>query len=220
MVEKLTRYGLLDFLHVRLRPRGYLEIGVQHGDSLRLARCPAIGIDPYPLTTLYPNSTVVHTVTSDEFFANHEPPLISHPIDLAFIDGMHLFEYALRDFMNIEKWANQRTVVVFDDVLPYTQEMASREQCPGDWTGDVWKVFAILGSVRPDLTMVLADTFPTGALLVWNLDPMNTDLQEQYDYSVDLFKDIDKVPDYIISRDVAQDGGRAAEAACEWVEAL
>ena len=39
----------LDFLarlHAAVRPGAYLEIGVRHGDSLALAECPALGVDP------------------------------------------------------------------------------------------------------------------------------------------------------------------------------
>ena len=36
-------------------------------------------------------------------------------MDLAFIDGLHLFEFSLRDFMNVEKLAHPGSVVVFDD---------------------------------------------------------------------------------------------------------
>ena len=39
----------LDFLrglHEAVRPRAYLEIGLRHGDSLALADCPALGVDP------------------------------------------------------------------------------------------------------------------------------------------------------------------------------
>ena len=35
----------------------------------------------------------------------HVPPDEPAPtLDLVFIDGMHLFEYALRDFMNVERY--------------------------------------------------------------------------------------------------------------------
>ena len=37
---------LLARLHRALEPRNYLEIGVRRGDSLALATCPVIGIDP------------------------------------------------------------------------------------------------------------------------------------------------------------------------------
>ena len=33
-------------LHEAVRPRAYLEIGLRHGDSLALADCPSLGVDP------------------------------------------------------------------------------------------------------------------------------------------------------------------------------
>ena len=33
-------------VHEVLEPPTYLEIGIRHGDSLALARCPSIGVDP------------------------------------------------------------------------------------------------------------------------------------------------------------------------------
>ena len=131
-----TRHEFLAMLHANLKPRGYLEIGVLFGDSLRLAQCPAIGIDPDPRIR-YHLSSQVYATTSDDFFSvDHTRELLTFDIDLAFIDGEHLYEYALRDFMNIERYSNPRTVIVFDDVLPRNQAEAAREQCPGDWTGD------------------------------------------------------------------------------------
>jgi len=172
----------LEFLrkaHEIIQPRGYLEIGVRSGDSLRLAQCPAIGVDPNPAPfSLQPNHSL-SVATSDEFFDRGLSLALTSgefQVDFAFIDGMHLVENALRDFTNIEKYSNGRTIVAFDDVLPYNQAIASREQPPGDWTGDVWKIYKILKDVRPDLALILVDTSPTGMLFVTNLDRNSTTL--------------------------------------------
>lgn len=168
----VTRHEFLAQLHATLRPRGYLEVGVQHGTSLALAKCLAVGIDPAPmLQGHFPGTTQVYQTTSDDFFFTSHRPLehsfrVLATLDLAFIDGMHLFEYALRDFENIEQHANSRTVVVFDDVLPRNQHEAARDQCPGDWTGDVWKVPRLLESFR-NLKIHVVNTTPTGTAVVY-----------------------------------------------------
>jgi hypothetical protein len=200
-------------LHTALKPRGYLEIGVQHGTSLALAQCPAIGIDPAPMLQGHVKDTRLFTMTSDEFFEKSEPEwqqdYMPH-IDLAFIDGMHLAEFALRDFMNVERYANPRTVIVFDDVLPRNQHEASREQCPGDWTGDVWKVPPLLRIYRPDLKILAVDTEPTGTCVVYNLNPTSKKLRNLYQVVLDnmLLGDQD-VPQFVLTRE----GSVSAEAA-------
>lgn len=42
----MNRHQLLAELHACLRPRNYLEIGVNDGQSLRLSRVPTIAVDP------------------------------------------------------------------------------------------------------------------------------------------------------------------------------
>lgn len=197
----MTRHQFLAHLHELLQPRGYLEIGVHQGDSLILAQCPALGVDPEPVMRrhLRPNERVAMG-TSDHVFANAERESLG-TIDLAFIDGMHLYEFALRDFMGVETWANLRTVVVFDDVLPRNQAEAARVQCPGDWTGDVWKVTNLLSTYRPDLELRLVDTAPTGTLVAWNLDPGNLILHDLYDTIMDMKLDqFNEVPPDVINR--------------------
>lgn len=215
----MTRHEFLVELHDLLQPRAYLEIGVHLGDSLRLAQCTALGIDPSPALRrhLRPNETVA-VATSDRFFETAYDEALSLT-DLAFIDGMHLFEFALRDFMGVEAWGNSRTVVVFDDVLPRNQQEAAREQCPGDWTGDVWKVYNILRLYRPDLELRLVDTFPTGTLVVWKLDPGNQVLHDAYNVIMSMnLEDFNEVPEEVINRTEALPPYAVIQELAQWME--
>jgi methyltransferase family protein len=206
----ISRHQFLGMLHDSLQPRGYLEIGVQFGDSLRLARCPAIGIDPEPhLQGHFPGTTQVARTTSDNYF-EAGPPALEY-IDLAFIDGMHLFEYALRDFMNMELYSNPRTVVVFDDVLPRNQHEAARAQCPGDWTGDVWKVPKLLEAYRRDLKLYWVNTEPTGTCVVYGFKPgqINPNVAEQVKgLGLEAWE---AVPDDVITRIMAVEPAEALD---------
>lgn len=190
----MTRHQFLEQLHLALQPKTYLEVGVQYGTSLDLAHAAeiAIGIDPNPQVAAQRNQTIF-PMTSDLFFDNTDAtPLRARGIDLAFIDGMHLFEYALRDFLNIERYCRGGSVVVFDDVLPRNQHEARRmapgDPVYGDWTGDVWKVHPFLEPWhnRPYLHYKLVDTQPTGVLVVTGFPDVyqpwspSGDLVEQY----------------------------------------
>lgn len=202
-----TRHEFLAQLHDLIQPRGYLEIGVQYGTSLALAKCPAIGIDPAPMLQGHFKDTRVFTMTSDQFFHDYDPVVDlfgDDHLDLAFIDGMHLYEYALRDFMNVEEYSNPRTVVVLDDVLPYNAAIATREQPPGDWTGDVWKVPLILRTWRPDLHTLLVDTEPTGTAVVFGLNPESKKLRNLYPtITLDYVTTWEDVPEPVLSREGA-----------------
>lgn len=155
-------------MHQVIQPKQYLEVGVQHGTSLQLAHTAdrAVGIDPAPLRQAAGNE-VIFTMTADDYFERVNDTGQQAPIDFGFIDGLHHFEAALRDFLNIERYAHAKTIVVFDDVLPRNQEEANRVQCPGDWTGDVWKITHLLLKYRPELQIREVDTAPTGTLVVW-----------------------------------------------------
>jgi len=177
--EKLD---VLRSIHRALSPSTYLEIGVDQGTSLRLARCTAIGIDPRPrLDGPLPDEARLFECSSDEFFAVHAQESLTSPIEFAFIDGMHLFEFALRDFMNIERYSAPAGLIAIDDVLPNHPLQASRRRQTVTWTGDVWKLARCLNKYRPDLTTVLLDVWPTGLLVVADLDPANRILWDEYD---------------------------------------
>jgi len=136
-------------------------------------------------------------LTSDDFFAETSPDL---PPDFCFIDGLHLFEYALRDFMNIERRAAPGAVVVIDDVFPNHPIQAERERQTCVWTGDVWRLVEILRNYRPDLFLLPLDAAPAGLLLVAGLDPSNRVLWQNYDIIVGKARDITVPPQTVLER--------------------
>lgn len=182
-------YALLERLHEHLAPRGYVEIGVADGYSLGLVRpgTVAVGVDPEPgpeVADRAPGRRVLAT-TSDAFFATHdrEDVLGEQPLDLAFVDGLHLFEAALRDVANLERWAHPGTVLLLHDCHPADERMASRERTTVAWAGDVWKVVACLRTERPDLSVTTVDVGPTGLGVITGLGRGFDDLDaliEQY----------------------------------------
>jgi len=219
VVTVAPRYQFLQLLHETLQPRGYVEIGVQHGGSLALAKCSAVGIDPTPMviTPLGSNHQVI-VATSDHFFEQpYQFDVLPQRIDLAFIDGMHLVEYALRDFINIEKKSHSATVIVFDDVLPYNAMIATRHQPPGDWTGDVWKLVEIMKTYRDDLRVVLVDTPPTGSLVVLGPDPTSTVFRDRYPDILRSYAHEMPVPVSIIERHDAVSQATALEIIKEYI---
>jgi hypothetical protein len=177
-------YRTLRRLHQALRPETYLEIGIRKGDSLALARTAAvaIGIDPAPMLAMSAAENAhIFATTSDEFFATHDVrgELGDRDLDLAFIDGMHLFEFVLRDFANVERCASPDTVVVLHDCLPVDEVSAARERTTSLWTGDVWKVVPVLRDYRPDLRLTIIGAAPSGLVIVEGLDPASRVLAEE-----------------------------------------
>ena len=179
---KLPYLEVMKRLHQTLQPRDYFEIGVRHGHSLRLARCNAVGVDPSPdITQRLEKQHQLVVSSSDEFFEFlADAYLASATIDLAFIDGMHLFEFVLRDFINVEKYATSHTVVVVDDIFPNHLLQANRERTTAAWAGDVWKLTHCLKTHRPELNLIPLDTYPTGLLLITGLQPGTRVLKQKY----------------------------------------
>jgi glycosyltransferase involved in cell wall biosynthesis/predicted O-methyltransferase YrrM len=194
---------ILDRLHRELQPVHYLEIGVRQGGSLALARGAATGVDPAPaIDRELLLTTKVVSLTSDDFFAAASSDLAP---DFCFIDGLHLFEYALRDFINIERCAAPGAVVVIDDVFPNHPMQAERKRQTRHWTGDVWRLVEILRDFRPDLFLLPLDAAPTGLMLIAGLDSSNRVLSQNYDVIVRAALGISGPPQRILERRDAVD---------------
>jgi hypothetical protein len=189
---------VLTRLHQKTKPKFYLEIGVENGSTLRLARCRAIGVDPAPMIEgVLDSRHRVVTSTSDQFFTSCRLP---KKIDLAFIDGMHLAEFAVRDFINIERNSRKSSVIVIDDIFPNHPIQAERARQTGVWMGDIWKLPFLLEKFRPDLQLTLLDTSPSGLMLVKNLNPSSMILQDSYQEILREIQEMTSVPSSVFTR--------------------
>ena len=198
----MKRHQVLGTLHEVYRPRNYLEIGVAQGRSLSLSRVPSIAVDPdFRIRQELRCDLELVRSTSQDFFSRADA--LDHfrekRIDLAFVDGSHLFEDALFDFENVERLSMPTSVVVFDDVLPRSAEEAARDRHTKAWAGDVFKVPQILERHRPDLVCIPLDTEPTGLLLVLALDSSSRLLAERHD---DLVAEFTRQDPQDVPRDV------------------
>jgi tetratricopeptide (TPR) repeat protein len=167
---------VLEAAHRALEPRSYLEIGVASGASLSLVRPPtiAIGVDPSPtIRRRLRVQATVYQMESDAFFRDTSlgSQLAGRPFGLAFIDGLHTFEQALRDFVNVEACAAPGSVVLIHDCLPLDERTASLPRRTSFWSGDTWKLVPYLLDERPDLCVRLIPCAPTGLLVVSGLKP-------------------------------------------------
>lgn len=195
--ENLASYGyrsILQKAHDILKPRRYFEIGVDDGASISMAKCPAVGVDPdCEITSSFHYPTQIFRKESDSFFGEQDlcERVMSNDIDLAFIDGMHLAEFVLRDFINVEKWVAEGCVVIIDDVYPEQFAMAERDRKFNAWCGDVFKIIPILLEYRPDLEVdtfeAFAGPYRKGVATVSGLDSSNTVLSQNRDQ---IIKDI------------------------------
>ena len=209
----MNRHTFLQALHTMLRPRSYLETGVNFGQSMTLSRVQSVGIDPeFSVTRELLADVHLARTSSDEFFARRDP--IAHldagVVDLAFIDGMHLSEYVVRDYLAVERFTTPTSVVVFDDLLPRNVDEAARYRHTRAWTGDVYKALQALRDFRPDLVVLEVDTTPTGVGVVLCPDASHGGVLPQYDEWLDtaISPDPQLVPDEVLHRTRAHDPER------------
>ncbi|WP_292975330.1 class I SAM-dependent methyltransferase [Mycobacterium sp.] len=189
----------LTALHANLAPRTYLEVGTENGTSLEIVNCDAIAVDPrFQLragATGNRRRTFFFQMPSDAFFASEDiPGLLGGPVDMAFLDGMHRFEFLLRDLIGAEAACHSRSLILLHDCVPLNPRMALRVYQQGEategetaffWTGDVWKLLPILKEYRPDLRLHILDCPPTGLVAITGLDPKSRVLADHYYEIVD-----------------------------------
>lgn len=200
LFSPLDYYDVLNLVHTRLKPKTYLEIGVAQGRSLALARSgtSAFGVDPATgskegIFFHSPENTPhLFNLTSDDFFASCKLTGLfgQSAVDIAFLDGLHLFEQTLKDFINVERFSHSGSVIFIHDCLPVNSLVAERDRQSGFWVGDVWKIIPCLKAIRPDLDIVTLPVRPSGLAVIRNLDPTSRVLERQFGTITDHFNSL------------------------------
>lgn len=184
-------------LHEKVLFDWYMEIGSRTGESLREVRSKTICVDPF----FRIESNVINQKpaflafqqTSDSFFEDGHLKKLGIELGFSFLDGMHLVEYLLRDFIQAEANSSPQAVIALHDCCPYDYAMTTRDVANAPkkaWTGDVWKLIPILRQYRPDLELTILGCKPTGLVLVSKLDPKNTCLADRYEEIVAQWLDV------------------------------
>lgn len=144
----MTRLDILNQLVMKIKAQSYLEIGVENGYTfLNIDVETKIGVDPDT------QSKANVFKTSNSFFATN-----NDTFDLIFIDGLHHADQVEEDIYNSLKILNHNGYIVCHDMLPTTKEMQTIPRIQNEWTGDCWKAWVKIRSLRNDLTMYVVDT--------------------------------------------------------------
>lgn len=171
----MDRIMVISELMKKKKLKNYLEIGVFNGrvffrvkSSFKVAVDPSFSFDsirkigkmftnPYNLANRY------FEKTSDDFFQEDAANVFAKDqCNIAFIDGMHEYKFALRDVENTLKYLSDDGVIIMHDCNPQTKEDAGtyeewRKRGRGYWNGDVWKTILHLRCLRKDVNVFVLD---------------------------------------------------------------
>ena len=172
----MNRITLIQSLMKQKGLKNYLEIGVFNGhvffrieSTFKIAVDPEFKFDalrkigktiinPYNLFNKY------FSKTSDDFFAQDAGHLFAqNKINIALVDGMHEYAYALRDVENILNYLSDDGVIIMHDCNPATKEAGRTYEewkamgSSGQWNGDVWKAIVHLRTLRKDIDVFVLD---------------------------------------------------------------
>jgi len=100
-------------------------------------------------------------------------------IDIALVDGMHEYHYALRDVENTLKYLHNDGIIIMHDCNPLTEEASipftewEAKGMTGTWNGDLWKTIVHLRSLRKDINVFVLDC-DHGLGIITKRKPENT----------------------------------------------
>ena len=188
-LRSLETSELINCIAKRIDAHSYLEIGVETGLTFNQVNVfQKTGVDPrfqFDYQGDLRANLSFHEITSDEFFkklAKNE--IKDQKFDLVFIDGLHVFEQVVKDFMNVINHMNLGGVIVIDDTVPIDEFSAlpSQKDCyrlriesgrhnDGSWHGDVYKLIYVLSkNEKNKIRIVTVTDLSNPKTVVWMED--------------------------------------------------
>jgi hypothetical protein len=205
----MDRSEVIQYLINKKKYKRYLEIGVFNGEVFFKIKAPhKYAVDPvfrFVRETKYKmmfknvsNANAKYfTKTSDDFFKNDSPKLFSkRKIDICFIDGMHEFDFVLRDTLNTLKYLDDNGVIILHDCNPLTADAEvsyaewEKRGFAAEWNGDVWKIIVYLRSLVDDINVFTLDTDQGLGIITKGLGQVKLNFTEEQIRQM-TFKDID-----------------------------
>ena len=151
----MKRYEIINSLAKINQADTYLEVGVEAGHTFsKIAITNKTAVDPIFRFDFKSMDGSFHQTTSDEFLL--EAVSKNAKFDFIFLDGLHHWEFALRDFINATLLSHKKTIIIIDDVLPsdYFSQLRSQSDCvkfkkiynikDENWMGDVYKIIPMI----------------------------------------------------------------------------
>lgn len=148
----LNHLEVIEFFVRLLKPRNFLELGVQFGECAKkiidlIPEC-YIGVDMIKseninyLTSRYAKFQF-YNMTTEEFYKTHLQTLPK--FDMIFIDACHTHAASYNDFLNIKDHINEDGYIFFHDCYPYSEHWISPEL-----SGDAYKTSALIRKKHND----------------------------------------------------------------------
>jgi len=177
---EIKRYDLINYLIKKNKFLNYLEIGVFHGDNIRLIKAPhKDGVDPGYEGVVAPE--VTYPITSDDFFELIKGHDIKY--DIIFIDGLHHKEQVDKDIKNSLNHLVPNGYILLHDCNPISYEAQKVPRETVVWNGDVWESIVNLRLNRSDLEVKVVDTdFGVGIVNFGKVTPYNKSKDITWEY--------------------------------------
>lgn len=151
----VKRYDLINHIIQKNKFLNYLEIGVFHGENIRLIKAiHKDGVDPGHEGVVAPE--VTYPMTSDAFFEFIKGHDIKY--DIIFIDGLHHKEQVDKDIENALNHLVPNGYILLHDCNPISYEAQKVPRETVVWNGDVWESIVKLRLNRSDLEIRVVDT--------------------------------------------------------------
>jgi hypothetical protein len=154
--SEIKRYDVINYLIEKYNLINYLEIGVFHGENIRLIKAPyKDGVDPGHEGVIAPE--VTYPMISDAFFElikNHE----DIKYDIIFIDGLHHANQVEKDIFNSLNHLTPNGFIVMHDCNPVSFEAQKIPRETVIWNGDTWKAFINFKMCNPGYKCYVIDT--------------------------------------------------------------